>query len=69
MEKISIEESVNRLREKGYLDGEVVEMEVEIDKDIYYKFKEFCNKYHYIKEEDIVSCFLLEFIENYRRLG
>ena len=66
MTTLSIDEGVDKLRNLGFLNGKVTTVDLYIDENTYLQFKELLKKYNHLKEEDIVSCMLYEFIENHK---
>ena len=66
MTEISIEEQINKLRKEGKLKGKVIDIEVEVNKKEYLRFKEFCNNHKHLKEEDILACAMYDFMENFK---
>ena len=66
MSKYNIEKDVKRLKDLGLLEGEVIDIDLFLNKDEYLKLKQFLDKYSHIKEEYIISTILYEFIQKHK---
>ena len=66
MIKYNIEQDVKKLKDLGLLQGEVDDVDISLNKDEYLKLKQFLNKYSHIKEEDILSAMLYEFMQKHK---
>ena len=66
MNTYNIEQDINKLKELGLLQGKVVDVDLYLSRDEHLKLKQFLNKYKHIKEEDILSTMLYEFMQRHK---
>jgi hypothetical protein len=57
---------VKELMDLGLLQGDIVCIDLFMNKEEETKLKNFLNKYSHIKEEDILSTMLYKFMEEYK---
>lgn len=62
----NIEKDIEKLKDLGILQGEVVDVELTLSISDHLRLKQFLNKYSHIKEEDIISSMLYEFMQKYK---
>ena len=63
MSAYNIEQDINKLKELGLLQGKVIDVDLFLTEKEDLSLRQFLNKYPYIKEEDILSLILYEFME------
>ena len=63
MSTYNIKQDINKLKELGLLQGKVIDVDLFLTEKEDLNLRQFLSKYPYIKEEDILSLMLYEFME------
>ena len=63
MSTYNIKQDINKLKELGLLQGKVIDVDLFLTEEEDLSLRQFLSKYPYIKEEDILSLILYEFME------
>lgn len=66
MSTYNIEQDINKLKELGLLQGKVIDIDLFLTEKEDLNLRQFLSKYPYIKEEDILSLILYEFMEKHK---